>query len=453
MFSICLRTLSPAVVVLLCLASMAAHAAEPAPGGAGAAAAGTGGDWPQWRGLRRDNVSDDKGLLRSWPDDGPPLLWTAKKLGPGYASVSVADGRVYTIGDGPDAAYVHALDEATGKILWSAKVGPTGGGNGYPGPRCTPTVDRGGRGGTRLYALGQHGDLVCLEAADGKEVWRKHVVKDLGGLMVGSDLQGNPIPPWGYTEGPLVDGDKLICTPGGPQGTLAALDKHTGEVAWRSKEWTDPAVYTSVQVVEIAKRRQYVQITGDHLAGVDAATGAVLWRIARKGGSSVATTPVIHDNHVFASSGYGVGCHLFKITSQGEGASATFGAELAYKGQQIDNHLGGLVLVDGYVYGSDDPGILKCVELKTGKEMWKDRSVGKGSVSYADGHIYLRSQDEDGSVALIEATPEGYREKGRLDQPDRSTRNTWPPPVITGGKLYLRDQDVLLCYDVRDGNG
>ena len=434
------------------LSAQPAPAAKPASGGGG----GDGGHWPQWRGPRRDNVSDEAGLIRSWPEGGPPLLWKAKGLGPGYASVSVADGRVYTMGDGPDAAYVRVLDEATGQLVWSAKVGPPGGGNGYPGPRCTPTIDRdlagGGasapRGG-RLSAVGQHGDLVCLRIEDGKEVWRKHMVKDFKGLMVGTDLQGNPIPPWGYTESPLVDGDKLICTPGGPEGTLAALDKHTGEVIWRSKEWTDPAVYPSVQVVEIAGRRQYLQLTGERLGGVDAATGRVLWRAPRKGGTAVVATPAYQDNLVFTTSGYGAGCHVFRITADGQGTDATFRAELAYSGQQMNNHLGGIVLVGGYVYGSDDPGILKCIEFKTGKVMWKDRSVGKGSVTYADGHIYLRSQDEEGAVALVEATPDGYREKGRLDQPDRSDRNTWPPPVVAGGRLYLRDQDVLLCYEVR----
>ena len=419
------------------------------------------GPWPQWRGPRRDNVSDDAGLLKQWPKDGPPLAWKAKGVGAGYSSPSVAGGRVYTMGDAADACYVIAVDESTGKELWRAKVGPTGGGGGFPGPRCTPTVDP--ADGKHLYALGQHGDLVCLETDAGKEVWRKHMVKDFEGLMVAIDLSGRSVPPWGYSEGPLVDGDRLVCTPGGPKGTLIALNKKTGDVLWRTAKWTDPAVYSSPLAADIAGRRQYVQLTGTHLAGVDAETGQVLWTTTRFGGPAVVPTPIVHEDTVFATSGYGIGCHLYRVTTHdlpptadgGAGAAAgakpakEFRVEVVYANRSLKNHLGGVVRVGDYVYGSNDPGILTCLKWSTGDLMWKDRSVGKGSVTAADGMIYLRGQDGAGTVALVEATSEAYRERGRFDPPDRSGQSTWPPPVVAGGRMYLRDQDVLLCYDVR----
>lgn len=435
---------------LACVLAAAAVSAAPVAG----ATAPAVGPWPQWRGPRRDNVSDETGLLKDWPKGGPPLAWKAKGVGLGYASPSVAGGRVYTMGDAADACYVIALDESTGKEVWRAKVGPTGGGGGFPGPRCTPTVDP--ADGKHLYAVGQHGDLVCLETDGGREVWRKHMVKDLEGLMVAVDLRGRSVPPWGYSESPLVDGDRLVCTPGGPKGTMAALDKKTGDVLWRTAKWTDPAVYSSPLAADIAGKRQYVQLTGTHLAGVDAETGQVLWTTTRFGGPAVVPTPIVYEDSVFATSGYTIGCHLYRVTAHdlpagedGVKPPKELRASLVYAKRSMANHLGGVVRVGDYVYGSTDPGILTCLKWSTGDTMWKDRSVGKGSVTAADGMIYLRGQDGAGTVALVEATPDGYRERSRFDPPDRSGQSTWPPPVVAGGKLYLRDQDVLLCYGVK----
>src|SRR4051812_2987839 len=256
------------------------------------------GDWPQFRGPNRDGHSGDKGLLDQWPSGGPRLVWKTNGLGGGYSSVSVANGRIYTMGDGADSSSVHALD-LSGKHVWMAKLGKIGGGGGYPGPRCTPTVD-----GGMVYAMGQFGDLICVEAESGKEVWRKNMRKDFAGQGGG----------WGYTESPLIDGDRLLCTPGGRDGTMAALNKKTGEVIWRSTDWKDEAQYSSIIVEEIGGARQYIQLTGNSAAGVAAKDGKLLWRADRKGRTATIPTPIYHDNHVYVTSGYGVGCNLFKVT-------------------------------------------------------------------------------------------------------------------------------------------
>jgi outer membrane protein assembly factor BamB len=250
---------------------------------------------------------------------------------------------------------------------------------------------------------------------------------------------------WGYAESVLVDGDKVVCTPGGPKGTILALNKTTGEVVWRTKDFTDSAAYSSLVPAEIGGVRQYVQLTDASVVGVAADSGRVLWRATRRGATAVIPTPVVYNNHVFVTSGYGIGCNLFRVTP---GAAGKFDVTQVYANKDLTNHHGGVVLVGEYVYGTDDRQLV-CMNFMTGKVVWKDRSVGKGSVVYADGNLYVRSEGNEGTVALVEATPKGYHEKGRFDQPDRSNENSWAHPVVAGGKLYLRDQDVLLCYDVR----
>src|SRR5687767_4815521 len=279
--------------------------------------AGIAADWPQWRGPKRDGHSTETALLQQWPPDGPPLLWKTNGLGAGYSSVSVAAGKIYTMGDRPDSSFLHALSIA-GKPLWSTKVGKPGGGGGYPGPRCTPTVDV-----DRVYALGQHGDIVCVEAATGKEVWRKNLVKDFAGEVGG----------WGYSESPLIDGEQLICTPGGRQGTLVALNKRTGAKTWQSYQWTDPAEYASIIAAQIGGKRQYIQLTGESVGGVAAENGRVLWRVSRKGSTAIIPTPIAQNDQVFVTSGYGVGCDLFRITASG----LSFKAEEVYSNKNMVN--------------------------------------------------------------------------------------------------------------------
>jgi outer membrane protein assembly factor BamB len=393
--------------------------------------AASGADWPQWRGPHRDGLSPETGLSAQWPARGPALVWKAQGIGAGYSGVAVVDGHVFTMGDATDVSFVYALNEATGKQVWAARVGKTGGGQGYPGPRCTPTVD-----GDVVFALGQFGDLVCLEAATGKERWRKNLQSDFAGAMMSS---------WGYAESPLVDGDKVICTPGGPRGTMVALNKNTGEEIWRSKGLKEHAAYCSAIAAEIGGKRQYIQMTDASVFGVAADDGKVLWRAPRPGQTAVIPTPVVDEDYVYVTSGYGAGCNLFQITSAG----GQFKATQVYANHVMSNHHGGIVRVGDYIYGYSDGNGWVCQDLKTSRSVWAEkRKLGKGSITYADGHFYLRGEDT-GLVALIAASPDGYKESGRLQQPNRSDQKAWPHPVIAQGNLYLRDQDVLLCYKLK----
>ncbi len=386
------------------------------------------GDWPTWRGPKRDGISTETGLLKTWPKEGPPLAWKATGLGTGYSAVSVADGRVITMGDGPDGARVLAFD-LKGKELWQSETIGKPGGN-YPGTRCTPAID-----GGLVYALGQFGDFVCLDAKTGKVQWTKSLQKDFGGGFAG----------WNYTESPLVDGNKVLLTPGGKQGAMVALDKKTGALLWQSKQWTDSAAYSSIVPSDFGGKRHYVQFTESSVAGIEATTGNLLWRAPRKGATASIPTPVLNGDLVFVTSGYGVGCNLFKLKPDSSGIST----EEVYANKNFVNHHGGVILLGKHLYGHSDSGGWTCMEMSTGEVAWKNGGVGKGAIAYADGHLYCRSEGGKGNVALVEARPTGYKETGRFEQPDRSGKNSWAHPVIAGGKLYLRDMDVLLCYDVK----
>jgi outer membrane protein assembly factor BamB len=394
------------------------------------------GDWPQWRGPGRDGVSSEKGLLDRWPKDGPPLVWQAKGLGSGFSSVAVAGGRIYTLGSRKGGAELLALELGTGKQVWAT---PVGGGS----PNSTPTVD-----GDLVFALGRDGDLLCAESATGKAVWRKKFARDYGGKMMSG---------WGYSESPLVDGDKLICTPGGPEAALVVLNKRTGETVWKSpapKEFSgrgkDGAGYSSVVVSEACGVRQYVQLTGRGVISVAAADGKPLWwynKVAN--GTANIPTPVVKDDLVFCSSGYNTGAALLRVVKKGGGLRA----EEVYflPANEFQNHHGGMVRVGDYVYcgHGHNQGFPLCVGMKTGKVAWRPgRGPGSGSAAlvYADGHLYFRYQN--GTMALVEATPQEYRLKGSFKLAS-VVRESWPHPVICGGKMYLRDQDVLMCYDVR----
>ena len=387
-------------------------------------------DWPQWQGPDRTAVSKETGLLKSWPKGGPPLLWTAKGIGGGYCTPSVTGGKVFGMGFRGGEEVVWALDEATGKEVWAAKIADSAKGFGYPeGSRGTPTVD-----GGRVYAEGVDGDLVCLDAAGGQEVWHKNLKKDFGGDRPG----------WGYCESPLIDGEKLICTPGG-KNTMVALNKSTGEEVWKAAvPKGNGAHYASAVAAEIGGRRQYVQFLSGGVVGVAAADGKVLWRYdAPANGTANCSTPVVKGEYVFAASAYGNGGGLAHIVAAGDAAEA----KQVYFDKDMQNHHGGMVLVDGYLYG-EGGGRLRCLNFDTGEVAWESPKPGKGSVTYADGHLIY--QNEGGPVVLVEATPKQYVEKGRFVPPDRSKHNAWPHPVIANGKMYVRDQGVLLCYDVKE---
>jgi outer membrane protein assembly factor BamB len=389
-------------------------------------------DWPQWRGPHRDDVSQETGLLKQWPDGGPKLAWEAKGLGGGYSTPSVAQGRVFGSGYLNQKEVVWALDEKTGQRLWATETGSAYKNMGYEdGPRSTPTVD-----GELLYALGGGGRLVCLTSPQGKLVWKREFREEFGGRMMSG---------WGFSESVLVDGDNLVCTPGALKGTVLALNKKTGAVVWQSREFKDKAAYASLVPVDYGGVRQYVVLTDASVAGVAAKDGRLLWRVDRPGSTAVIATPIFYEGLVYVTSSYDVGCNLFKVTA----ADGRFSADQVYANKVMVNHHGGVVRLREYLYGFSDRGNWICQNIKTGQEVWRHKGVGKGSITYADGHLYLRSEGGRGTVALIEASPDGYEEKGRFDQPDRSRKNSWPHPVVANGKLYLRDQDVLLCYDVQ----
>jgi outer membrane protein assembly factor BamB len=387
-------------------------------------------DWPQWQGKDRTAVSKEKGLLRSWPKDGPEMVWQITGLGDGYTTPTVASGKIFSMGNRDGKEYAMAFAEKDGTELWAVELGKVrAGGGGYPGPRCSPTVD-----GDRVYVLGLAGDLQCLEVATGKRLWSHDLVKDFEGRAGG----------WGYSESPLIDGDRLICTPGGRKATLAALDKMTGEILWRGPvPQGDHAAYSSIIAADIQGVRQYIQFLSGGVVGMAASDGQFLWRYNQPANNTAnCSTPVYHDGHVFAASGYGTGGGLAKLTKQGDNWSA----EEVYFTRRMQNHHGGMVLIDGWLYGSNE-GQLTCLDFKTGKLGWENGKPGKGSIAAADGRIYYRN--EDGPIVLVELTPEKYVEHGRFTPAKKSGQPAWPHPVIANGKLYIRDQDMLFCYDVK----
>jgi outer membrane protein assembly factor BamB len=380
-------------------------------------------DWPQWRGPGRDGKSADTGLLDSWPKGGPRLLWKAQDVGEGFSGPAIAGDRLYIQGQQGAQQWVMAYDVHTGRQLWKTPAGKSYNeeehGN---GPRGTPTVD-----GARLYALSADGTLVCLETGTGKRVWGLNLVERFG---------GGP-PKSGYTESPLVDGDRLIVTPGGPGAAVVALNKNTGELLWKSQN--DQAGFSSAIALDIGGTHALALLTAEAAIGLDAKDGALLWRYARVANRTAnIATPIAHDGYVFFSTDYGTGCVLLKPTPDGKTAEVYFNRDMR-------NHYTTSVLVGDYLYGFSSE-ILTAMEFKTGKVAWKDRSVGKGNCIYADQRLYCLG--EDGAVGLIEATPAAYKEVSRFEIA-RGAFNTWTPPAIANGQFYLREQSNLYCYNIK----
>ncbi len=389
------------------------------------------GDWPQWRGPNRDDISTETGLLKSWPASGPSKLWTFDDAGLGYSGYSIVGSTLYTMGARDAVEYVIAVDTETGKEKWSAEAGALYTNGWGDGPRCSPTVD-----GDHVYAIAGRGNLICLTTA-GKKVWEVSLTDDLGGKLQN----------WGYTESPLIEGDLVVVTPGGDKGTLAAFDKKSGRKKWQSKDWTDNAQYSSIIGVDHNGGRQLIQLTMQTLAGVDPRNGSVLWRSEFPGKTAVIPTPIFKDGQVFVAAGYGVGCQSVKI---GPGNKV----EKLYENTDMVNHHGGVILYGDHLYGHSDRGGWTCMDFKTGEVVWAEkRALDKGAIHCADGMFYLL-EEKSGTCALIEASPKGWSEKGRFVlAPQTTQRNPkgkiWVHPVVAHGKLYLRDQELLHCYDVR----
>ena len=399
-----------------------------------------GDDWPQWRGPERTGLSKETGLLKQWPKDGPKLLWKRTDIGGGYSTPAVVGDRIYVMANRKDMEYLLALAVKDGSEVWATPIGKVGPNKGpqYPGTRSTPTVE-----GERIYVLGSDGDLACVKKEGGELVWSKNLAKE---------FEGEP-GMWAYSESVLIDGDLVICTPGGKKATLAALNKKDGKTVWSCPlPGGDVAAYSSAIAVEVDGVRQYVQFVAKGLVGVDAKTGKFLWSYDKtKDVAANIPTPVFYDNCVFTStSRNGSGLNRIKVNKE------EVSSEQVYYNTTKLNSIGGVVRVGDFIYGTNARGELVCMDFKTGKEKWQHASVGQAALCYADGMLYVRGQGGNGfgketppKVALVEATPEGYKEKGQFTQPNHGNMPAWAHPVVANGRLYLRDGDVLLSYEVK----
>jgi outer membrane protein assembly factor BamB len=384
-------------------------------------------DWPQWRGPERTGISQETGLLKQWPQSGPAALWSAAGLGDGYGSISVKGNQVFVQGLKGRDSVVTSLGRTDGKILWTRVIGPGRDNDRGPGPRSTPTVD-----GDRVFVLTENGDLAALRAPDGSVVWQRNILRDFSGQNIS----------WLISESPLVDGDKVIVTPGGRGAGMVALDKTTGKTLWVTKELSDEAGYSSPIVADIGGVRTVMTLTSSAGVGVRVSDGKLLWRNrSAANGTANAATPVFSNNTVFYTSSYGTGGALLALTPQ----NGEVRAQEVYFTRDMQNHHGGVIVLGSTLYGFHN-SIMAALDLPTGKSLWRNRSVGKGAISYADGRFYILSEDH--VMGLAEATPAGYREFGRFSIPDQGWPS-WAHPVVSGGRLYIRNQGTLLAYDVR----
>lgn len=398
-------------------------------------------DWPQWRGPQRDGVSQEKGLLAEWPKEGPKLAWQRADIGSGYSTPAVVGDRIYVLSnEGLEDEFVQALDAKDGSRLWRTRLGAVGNPKqqpNYPAARSTPTVV-----GDVLFALSSDGELACVETAKGTVRWQKNLRTEFGGKP------GN----WAYSESPLVDGDKVICTPGGGDVSIVALNVKDGSVAWKALvPGGGGAVYTSPVVMQAGGVRQYVQTLEKTLVSVDAATGAELWRYEKALSAFGATipTPVPQGEFVYAA-GNGKGGSTARIKKSDDGKVV---AEQVYFSPKLPTAIGGAVIANNLLFGTTGKAMV-CADFKTGELKWEDNALGAASLCFADGRLYLHG--ENGDVALVEPTAEGYREKGRFTPPAQPKRlnpmeKAWTYPVVANGRLYLRDHGALWCYDVKAG--
>jgi len=413
--------LTIAICVLVGLSMAAASSAADAP------------SWPVFHGPNGDNHSSATGLLKKWPADGPKLAWTAKGIGTGFASVSLSQGMIFTAGNIEESTVVTALG-LDGKQKWQAKVGEAWT-RGPGGTRSTPTID-----GEVLYYMNPHGDVVCLKTATGEKVWGVNLLKDFESRNIR----------WALSESPIVDGDRLICLPGGPNVSMVAFDKKTGKIVWKADTAEgDLAGYATPIIVKYGGVRIILQMTGKALIGVNADSGKLLFRFPHKTAYDVnATTPIFKDGQVFISSGYGTtGSVMVKLTVDGKKVSA----EKVWESRELDNHHGGVILVDGYLYGAAhnfNGGRWICLDWKTGEMKYAEKGVGKGSATYADGMLFTLSEKRD--VGLVKATPDGHELTGEFETPEGPEGPTWAHPVVCDGMLYIRHGDSLYAYAVKE---
>jgi len=388
--------------------------------------------WPRFQGLNGNGISSDTGLLKQWPEQGPKLLWTAQGIGSGYSGVTIADGLIYTTGNIDDKTIITALD-LDGKPQWQAENGKAWTAS-KEGTRGTPTID-----GDRVYDENPHGDVICLSAKTGEKIWSVNILEAFGSSNI----------TWALAESLLIDGNHVICLPGGPQASVVALDKMTGQPVWKAASAEgDKAGYATATLVECEGLRIILTMTEKALIGVDADGGELLFRFEHRTRYNVnATKPIYHDGHVFISSGYGTtGSTLVKLSVDGKKVTV----EQVWNSRELDNHHGGVILLDGFLYGAAhnfNNGKWICLDWKTGEMQYAERGVGKGSLTCAEGMLYTLSESRD--VGLVKATLEGHQIISQFETPEGPEGPTWAHPVVCGGRLYIRHGDSLYAYDVR----
>jgi len=405
-----------------------APVATDSPSTAAVADPGSGAPfWPRFHGPKGDNISTDTGLLKEWPDGGPELVWSIKGIGHGFSSVTIADGMIYTDGNIGENTVITGLD-MDGNIQWQKENGKAYTGS-HEGTRGTPTID-----GDRLYHESPLGQVVCLNAKDGERIWDLNILEEFGGQNI----------TWALAESVLIDGNNVIACPGGKRASVVALDKNTGKTVWAAKGTGDKAGYASPILVEDRGLRMILAMNAKALIGVNADNGDLLFRYPHETKYDVnAANPIYRDGHVFISSGYGSGSELVKLSFKGNQVSA----ERVWEAKQLDNHHGGVILVDGYLYGSSAGGKWICLKWETGEVMYSERGVGKGSATYADGVLYVLSERR--KVGLVEVTPAGHTVTSQFEIPSGGPGPSWAHPVVCGGRLYLRHSDQLSAYNVR----
>lgn len=389
--------------------------------------------WPRFRGGSNTDHSPDSGLLKSWPQDGPKRLWLFEDAGEGYSGFSVLGDRLFTMGTSGSNTVILCLNVKTGEKVWSAKVGKVLENKWGGGPRSTPTID-----GEFLYVIGGKGNVLCVRHKNGKKVWSRKM-SNFGGQ----------VPNWGYSESVLVDGNRAVFGPGGSKGALVAVNKKTGKTLWQSKGFTGKAEYSSVVAADIQGKRQYIRLLQRTLAGIDAKNGKVLWTYDWPGRTAVIPTPIVDGNKIYITSGYNVGCMLIEIGKDD--------VDLIWQNKVMMNHHGGVVRVGDFLYGHANTGWV-CQKWEDGEAVWKERkALKKGAIHYADGMLYCL-EERSGVVALVEASSEGFKEASRFtlspQAKNRSRRGAiWVHPVVVGGRLFLRDQEYIYCYDVKGQKG
>ncbi len=388
-----------------------------------------GAEWPQFHGPRRDNISTETGLLKSWPEGGPKLLWTASGIGFGFSTVAIANGLIYTTGNVGEKTMITALD-LEGKVRWQAPNGPAYK-RSHPGTRSTPTIE-----GDRLYHENADGDVVCMDARTGKVLWHVNILERFKGRNIS----------WALAESLLIDGQKVICTPGGEEIGLAALDKTTGKTIWTCRGTGDKPGYCSPILVEYQGARIIVTLMAKSIVGVDAETGKLLWKVPHKTPfDENIMTPIHRDGCIFVSTRT-TGSRLLRLVVEG----GRVGVEQLWHTTKMDIQHEHAVLLDGHVYGSchSAAGVPWAVlEWKTGNRTYGGKGIGRASLTYADGHLYL--VNHRGQVALVRPRADRFDLVSTFRIPRKGRGPVWAHPVVCGGRLYVRHGDFLFCYDIQ----